>query len=484
MNVSEAILLFALDPGAEKPLLLACEEVGVGVLRADDLAAASRLLGKHRPRLVVCGFEQFKQLRETSSGVSVVLVAGSGNAQSEHAIEGMKQGALDYLIRPFEHAQLVARIRDALRISRDMHVPAVYEREAERTNVERIVGQSPAMQEVYKLIGLIAPRDVNVLITGESGTGKELVARAIYHHSARRGKPFLAVNCAAIPESLLESEMFGHEKGAFTGAESRRIGKFEQCHDGILLLDEIGDMPLATQAKLLRVLQDNCFQRLGGTDLIRCDVRIIAATNQPLERLLGERRFREDLYYRLKVATIHVPPLREREVDVVLLAHAFVKRLNPQLGSQIARFSPEVLSALLSYDWPGNVRELENVIKGSLVVARGSVFRPEFLPPHIRQKSAAATANPAGQAAPSAAPSHRQVLRDYAEGIAADPQRAGSAHADAVGAMEREIIRACLVRTNGMLTLAARMLGMTRTTLRKKIAKYGIQIDTQIRLDE
>jgi DNA-binding NtrC family response regulator len=338
------------------------------------------------------------------------------------------------------------------------------------------------MREVYKLIGRIAPRDVNVLITGESGTGKELIARAILHHSPRKDRPFLAVNCAAIPETLIESELFGHEKGAFTGATLRRIGKFEQCDGGTLFLDEIGDIPLATQAKLLRVLQDGSFQRLGGTELITSDVRVIGATHQPLETLIAEKRFRQDLYFRLKVASIDVPPLREREVDVILLAHQLVRRYNRNLNTDIRSFSPDVLPVLIKYPWPGNVRELENAIKAALVVARGTVFRLEFLPEHIRKGGAVGTGDDGGsQRLPDDSPT--EEARAVAERLASQAALEGKLHEAATSMVEREVIRVALGRCGGQLARAARLLGISRTTLRKRMARHGIRTTTSVELD-
>jgi len=478
----EKILLIGTDAAVKGQVRNACEELGVEMACADTFEEVEKTAPSWIPDLVLCDFATFEKVRARWRGVCAVLVAEG--TDSEQAIESIKQGALDYLLKPLDAEVLLRRIREALRISRDIHVPAVYEAPQEDVGVERIVGQSPAMQEVYKLIGLLAPREINVLITGESGTGKELVARAIYHHSARRGKPFLAVNCAAIPETLLESELFGHEKGAFTGADLRRIGKFEQCDGGTLFLDEVGDIPLTTQAKLLRVLQDGTFQRLGGTATVRCDVRILAATNQDLERLIEQRRFRQDLFYRLKVASIEVPPLREREVDVVLLAHYFVKRLNPQIGTQIRNFAPEVLPALLAYPWPGNVRELENAIKASLAVARGTTFRLEFLPEHIRGYVPPAGGRPAPAAKRRGAHTLEADLRRVAEALVADAGPEGRLYETAITAFEREMIRAALERTRGRLAPAARFLGISRTTLRKKMHQYGIEIDTSIRLNE
>jgi len=350
----------------------------------------------------------------------------------------------------------------------------VYESRTESADVDRIIGESPVMKDLYKLVGLIAPRDINVLVTGESGTGKEIVARAILHHSPRKDKPFLAVNCAAIPETLLESELFGHEKGAYTGADLRRIGKFEQCDGGTLFLDEIGDIPLATQVKLLRALEDNAFQRLGGTQLIKCDVRIIAATHQSLDQLIHARRFREDLYHRLMVAAIHVPPLREREVDAVLLAHYYIARYNRRLGTAVQSVSPEALPVLIEYPWPGNVRELENAIKSALVLARGSILRLEHLPAKIREFVGRRTVALPRESVGSDVASGE--LHAIAERLASQPSLEGELHKAATSMIEREMIRVCLARTGGRVAPAARLLGISRTTLRKRMTHLAITI--------
>ncbi len=481
-----SVLLIDNDPVVQRQAEASCARIGARLTIVTRLDEARQAIEVQAPDVVLLdvsstgldGFAFFEHLRQQVPRLCAILIAE--RASCEQAIEAMKRGAIDYLIKPLDEAALISHLTNALRISRDMTVPPVYESEPVDTPAERIIGQSPAMQEVFKLIGLIAPRDVNVLIHGESGTGKELVARALYHHSGRKGRPFLAVNCAAIPETLLESELFGHEKGAFTGADVRRIGKFEQCNGGTLFLDEIGDMPPSTQAKLLRVLQDGSFQRLGSAETVHCDVRILAATNQPLERLIAERRFRQDLYYRLKVASIALPPLRDREVDVVLLAHYFVRRLNAQMGTSIQQFAPEVLPALLSYRWPGNVRELENVIKASLLVARGTVFRPEFLPEAIRNADRLVPGKPPGKAAGTVAAAGDpadMTLRSLCRSLLALPEAHGAVYQRAIQAAEREAICACLEHCQGQIAPAARLLGVSRTTLRRRIRELDITVN-------
>ncbi len=478
--MSDSVLLITKDRSIARKVREACSDIEVSLSHLTESKDAAEQFAAAPPDLILCDYATFEVVREQFPRACVLLYTES--ADSEQAIEAIKRGALDYLVTPIETKILTHHIRQALRISRDIHVPAIYEEPDDDAVVERIIGQSPAMREVYKLIGRIAPRDVNVLITGESGTGKELIARAILHHSPRRDQPFQALNCAAIPETLIESELFGHEKGAFTGAALRRIGKFEQCDGGTLFLDEIGDIPLSTQAKLLRVLQENSFQRLGGTELITSHVRIIGATHQPLDTLIKEKRFRQDLYFRLKVASIDVPPLRDREVDVVLLAHQFVRRYNRSLGADIRSFSPDVLPVLLKYPWPGNVRELENAIKAALVVARGSVFRLEFLPEQILQGVEGSPAD-ASMTNRITDGSPTNEARAVAEQLVSDPDLEGKLHEAATTMIEREIICVCLERTQGRLASAAKLLGISRTTLRKKIARHGIHTITSVELE-
>lgn len=326
------------------------------------------------------GLDVLKQVREIDARIPVVLVTVARSADS--TIEAMRQGAYDYLLKPLDRQKLDRVIGEALKVARLRREPAVIARTLPNDDQpgEAIVGSCPAMQEVYKAIGRVADRTFPVLITGESGTGKELVARAIYQHGSRAKAPFLALNCAAIPETLLESELFGHEKGAFTGAELRRIGKFEQCNGGALFLDEVGDMPLPAQAKVLRVLQEQAFERVGGTETVRTDVRLIAATHRDLKAWSDEGKFRPDLYYRLRVFSIHLPPLRERGEDLPLLVQFHLRRSSRELGREVREVAPEALARLRGYSWPGNVRELQSVLKQALLRAHGPVLLPEFLP--------------------------------------------------------------------------------------------------------
>ena len=326
----------------------------------------------------------------------------------------------------------------------------------------------PNMTNQVQAIGRVAPQNVTVLILGESGTGKELVARAIYQHSRRSHAPFLAINCAAIPETLLESELFGHEKGAFTGAERKRIGKFEQCSGGTLFLDEIGDMSALTQTKVLRVLQDQRFERLGGGEIVQCDVRLIAATNQDLERLVADGRFRSDLFYRLSIFTIRLPPLRERGEDLPLLVDHFLRQFNRELGKEVQRIAPETLDILRKHAWPGNLRELQSVLKQALLRATGPILLPDFLPLLGPAEPREATDNP-----------------DW-DGYIQSRLDAGTEdlHAEMLEMVERHLLTRVLSFTGGNQLQAARILGITRGSLRTKIRALGITIERSVSADD
>src|SRR5438309_2354240 len=298
------------------------------------------------------GLDVYQQIRQFDARIPVIFVTLAKGADT--AIEAMKQGAYDYLFKPLDLDQLRRVVGEAVEVARRMRAPAIVAETAADPDVEgAVVGGCPAMREVYKAIGRVAGQNVPVLITGASGTGKELVARAVYQHSARAKAPFLALNCAAIPEPLLESELFGHERGAFTGADRRRIGKFEQCNGGTLFLDEIGDMPLALQAKILRLLQEQSFERVGGNETVRTDVRLIAATHRDLAAASANGIFRPDLYYRLGVFTIHLPPLRERGDDLAMLVRHYLRRFSRDLRREVRDVAPEALARLRGYSWPG-----------------------------------------------------------------------------------------------------------------------------------
>src|SRR5437016_8446702 len=369
---------------------------GIELMTASSGEEGLKLIPQFKPDLVLMdvrmggmsGLETLRRIRQIDPRLLVILMTAYGTTQT--AIEAMKLGAYDYLLKPFDVPKLKEIVAGALKAAHDMRQVVSYQPLLEKEDYELgIVGRSEPMQQVFKLIGQLAGSDATALITGESGTGKELVARAIYHHSNRSHQPFLAVNCAAIPEQLLESELFGHERGAFTGATVQRIGKFEQCNRGTIFLDEIGDMTPATQTKILRVLQSGTFERVGGNTPIKVDVRIIAATNKPLEQAVAARQFREDLFYRLNVVRVHIPPLRERREDIPLLVNYFLKNFNKDQQRSPKSIATGVVKALEKYHWPGNVRELENVIRRALVVAKRNAILLSDLPAEISGQSSA-----------------------------------------------------------------------------------------------
>jgi two-component system nitrogen regulation response regulator GlnG len=336
-----------------------------------------------------------------------------------------------------------------------------------------IFGSDRKMLDIYKAIGRVAAQDVTVLITGESGTGKELVARAIYQHGARASAPFLALNCAAIPEALIESELFGHEKGAFTGADRRRIGKFEQYSGGTILLDEIGDMPLSLQAKVLRLLQEQTFERVGGTETLRTDVRVLASTHRDLKARAAEEKFRSDLYYRLSVFTIHLPPLRERGDDLDMLVRHYVARFGKELGRAIRDVAPDTLERLRAYPWPGNIRELQSVIKQALLRASGTVLLPGFLP-ELSPPASSGIGKPAVESNLDLAAFIREQIITHADDIYSETHRQ----------VDRLLLARALEHTRGNQRDAARLLGISRQTLRMKLRALGLSVTHAIEVDD
>jgi two-component system nitrogen regulation response regulator GlnG len=442
----------------------------VRVLTAPTGAEGLKQVRDHSPDVVVLdlqlpdgsGLDFFREIQAVDAKRPVIFVTAHGT--TETAIEAMKRGAFDYLVKPVDLERLSQILDRAFEAARLMRVPAVLPADERE---DRIVGRSLVMQEMCKAIGRVAPQDVNVLILGESGTGKELVARAIYANSPRASRPFLAINCAAIPETLLESELFGHEQGAFTGAHRRRIGKFEQCNGGTLFLDEIGDMTTSLQAKMLRVLQEQRFERIGSNETLQTQVRVLTATNQNLEKLVGDGKFRKDLYFRLKVVTIHVPPLRERLGDVAELAHYLLFRFDRELGVDIRAFSPPALDLLQSYSWPGNVRELQSVIKEAMLHASGHILVPEFFPEHLRHGKSPLEPEPSKSPAFNLSEVIDSLLQQNEKDL----------YAKVIERVDRVLLSRILRETHGHQAQAADLLGLNRTTLRTKLRALGMVVD-------
>jgi two-component system nitrogen regulation response regulator GlnG len=454
----------------------AFRNTGLDVITAETAADGLTLFKERQPDVAVLdvqlpeqsGLALFQRLRTIDARTPVIFI--TGKTTTDTAIEAMKLGAYDYLFKPLELGPLRQTIDRAVTLSRLAHTPAIVaEDEAVDDRADAIIGRCPAMLQVYKAIGRVAPQDVTVLITGETGTGKELVARAIYQHSQRAAGPFLAINCAAIPEQLLESELFGHEKGAFTGADRGRIGKFEQCTGGTLFLDEVGDMSALTQSKLLRVLQEQRFERLGGNETIQTDVRLLAATNRDLEALVARGRFRQDLFYRLSVFTIHLPPLRERGDDLALLVQHYVRRFDRELGKNVQGVAPETMDLLRQYGWPGNVRELQSVLKQALLQATGAILAPDFLPASLAKRGNAGDAVSADDTRP--------LLQFIDEQLAAGSE---DLYEQALRRLERLLLGRVLQHTNGNQVQAAKILGITRGSLRNKLRELGITIGRTI----
>jgi DNA-binding NtrC family response regulator len=464
-------------------------EVNIEVITAGNAADGLQMVRDQKPDVLLMdimlpqlsGLEACKTVREIDSKLPVIFITGHGS--SEMAIESMKLGAYDYLLKPLERDKVLDQVTRAAEMRRLMSIPVAVTPDATgNEDSDMMLGQSEAMQRVFKAIGRVAPQDVTVLIQGESGTGKELVARALYQHSKRSAGPFLAVNCAAIPETLLESEFFGHEKGSFTGADSRRIGKFEQCSGGTIFLDEIGDMPALLQSKILRLLQEQKFERVGGNTTIATDVRIIAATNRDLDELVREQKFREDLLYRLKGFLICLPPLRDRDGDLRLLVEHFLVRYSRRMGKKVMRIDPATMRALESYDWPGNVRELESVLKQALINATGTVITTDCLPEVRCFHAEEGGCGDVDEIEPMAAGGDSSIDQLPRHDLAAYIEqrlKSGSddLHAETLEMMERYLLTRVLRETGGNQSLAAKILGITRGSLRNKIRALRLSID-------
>jgi DNA-binding NtrC family response regulator len=441
-------------------------------LMSDGESALSRL-DKEAPLLLVVesqlpdmsGIDVLKAAKQHKKKVPVIVVAAYSTTQT--AIDSMREGAYDYLIKTKALDLIGGVARSALSGLEKRNVVILSEvADTDLDQPNAIVGRSPEMIEIYKLIGQVSETDAAVLIQGETGTGKDLVARAIHDNSPRSGRPFLAVNCAAIPETLLESELFGHERGAFTGAHSRKIGKFEHCHGGTILLDEIGDMTPATQSKILRVLQHQSFERVGGRETIHTDVRVIAATNKSLVKCIRDRTFRVDLFYRLKVVSIFLPPLRDRREDIPLLAEYFLKKFSRSMKRQLEGISSDVIDRLVNYSWPGNVRELENTIQTGVALTKTNVLSLEDFP--IFQAGYPGVE----QIGDSFEKKLEELINShYPEVVSAHK---GSAAEYLIGLVERAMVARTLEELKGNQVHAAKLLGLSRNTLRKRIEKFEL----------
>jgi nitrogen regulation protein NR(I) len=471
MNPPAKILLIDDDPGIVDTLsrLMADEGYEVTVETRGDIGLERAVGGGFNAVVTdlrmpgLSGLELVRHLHAAQPRLPIILITAFGTTQT--AIEATKFGAYDYLLKPFEIPQLLDLISRAVKSNRLMSEPVTLgEPGAAR---DAIVGQSPAMQNIYKEIGRIAAKPVNVLIRGETGTGKELIARAIYQNSDRANAPFVAINCAAIPETLLESELFGHERGAFTGATGQRIGRFEQANRGTIFLDEIGDMPPGTQVKLLRVLQEKCLQRLGGRETIPVDVRVLTATHHDLESAIREKQFREDLYYRLNVVVITLPPLRQRKDDIPALVRYFLSKYGPELGNASPSIHAEAMQFLQSHSWPGNVRELENVIRKSLLLAQGYTVNVDHVRGALHKEGGVASVA-------------HQSMADYVAGLLAAAQRGEMAdvHSRLLESAEQELFRQAIELAHGNQAKAARWLGVSRITMKAKLVQFGFHPGT------
>ena len=468
MNQRPRILLIEDDSGIAEALKKDLQTEGYQVSVAARGDEGNSLAQKETWEVVITdmkmpglsGLDLVAQLHAAKPKLPIIMMTAFGT--TETAIEATKLGAYDYLLKPFDMGEMLDLVARAVGSSRLMSEPIDMGQICGAQSA--IIGSSRAMQAIYKEIGRVAATAVTVLIRGETGTGKELVARAIYQHSARSAQPFIAVNCAAIPETLLESELFGHERGSFTGAHTRRIGRFEQANRGTIFLDEIGDLSLSTQVKLLRVLQEKYIQRVGGNEKIPVDVRVLAATHRDLEAAIHERQFREDLLYRLSAVTITLPPLSERREDIPELVRYALVRIAVEVEVQSPSIQPEALTFLQNQAWPGNVRELENVVRQSLLLARAYPVSLEHAQEAYFRTRGPLTASD-------------QTIAAYLSELLARAQHGEltGARSQMIEEMERELFTKAIQLAEGNQARAARWLGVTRTTLREKLTHLGLR---------
>lgn len=480
------ILIVDDEPSVRYSFKKLLKEDHYDVLEAANGVDALRVLAKDRPDLVVMdiempgisGLEAIRRIKELTPQVPVIIMTAYGS--TDRVIEAMKLGAYEYMEKPFDIDRMRIIIREALGMKL-MTEGGIHLHLKNREEVlpERIVGKSPAIKEVYKMIGKVAASDAGVLITGESGTGKELVAKAIHMHSNRADKPFFTINCAAIPDTLLESELFGFEKGAFTDAVKAKSGKFEAADTGTIFLDEIGDMSLPLQAKLLRVVQEGTSERLGSNKTQKVDVRIIAATNKNLEQGILTRTFREDLYYRLKVITITLPPLRMRMEDIPLLTEYFIERQSRSMNNREITIPLETMDKLLSYSWPGNVRELENALKRAVLLSKNQIITPDLITiepeteiPAVAQQIPESLQTSQIHETPDSSQSPLIQLHFPVDPVSFE----GKLYHEVIVETEKELIRLTLDHTHGNQVKAAKLLGISRVMLHDRMKRYNLDL--------
>jgi len=451
------------------------------IILESESEQALRFITTERPNVAIVdinlprksGLQVLQEAKKIDPGLSVIMT--TGNKTTQNAIEAMKYGAYDYVTKPFDMNKLKSAVHKALEcnlLSRKVRYTKDTKQLSEDEHADDImIGSSPEMIEIWKMVGKVADSDATVLIQGESGTGKELLARAIYNNSRRKNRPFLAVNCAALPEALLESELFGHEKGAFTDAHARRIGKFEQCNGGTIFLDEIGEMSLANQGKLLRVLENQEFERVGGNETIRVDVRIIAATNKSLINSVKEKVFRMDLFYRLRVVNFFLPPLRERIEDIPLLIDLFIKKFSRKYGKSIKRIATETSELLIAHPWEGNIRELKNVINSATVFCKSDILMPEDLESFLQAKAGFKEVD-----LDSAGEDYYEVfwnmLEPVFDGICI--KNKGTIYESVNMGLEKALIHMAMEKSSNNQVFAAKLLGISRNTLRDRLERYKI----------
>lgn len=480
------LLIIDDEPNLLYSLKRTLQDEELEIITAETGSAGINLVKEFQPDTVILdvrlpdmsGLDVFNEIRLIDKKLPVIIF--TAHSTTETAIEATKRGAYDYLLKPVNFNQLQEIVHRAIEISRINHIPTIFGSGKCNSTADTIIGSSPAMQLVYKAIGRAAPQNITVLIHGESGTGKEMVAKAIYHHSKRRDGPFMAINCASIPDALLESELFGYERGAFTGADHQRMGKYEQVDGGTLFLDEIGDMSPSTQAKVLRLLQDGSFERVGSNITLKSDVRIISATNRDLIQMVKSGHFRQDLYYRLNVFSIELPPLRQRIEDLPALVEHFINTTDTRVSSSVSGITEDALKILMEHDWPGNVRELQSTIKHCLIQSVGELITRECLPSNclFKQLHENSIANTSSDVSSESS----QEVYKFVECLLSTGEE--DLYRKVHSEIDRILLPQVLGHVNSSQAQAARILGVARSTLRNRIEDLGISIEKRVLTEE